>query len=31
MNLLELIEVYPDEASCRAKFKEYRDHVGVVF
>ncbi|MDR0743952.1 MAG: IS1595 family transposase, partial [Tannerella sp.] len=30
MNLIEFIEAYPDEASCRAKFKEYRDHVGVV-
>jgi DNA-directed RNA polymerase subunit RPC12/RpoP len=30
MNLIEFIEAYPDEASCRAKFKEYREHVGVV-
>jgi DNA-directed RNA polymerase subunit RPC12/RpoP len=30
MNLLEFIEAYPDKASCRAKFKEYHDHVGVV-
>jgi Zn ribbon nucleic-acid-binding protein len=30
MNLIEFIEEYPDEANCRAKFKEYRDHVGVV-
>jgi DNA-directed RNA polymerase subunit RPC12/RpoP len=30
MNLIEFIEVYPDEASWRAKFKEYRDRVGVA-
>jgi predicted RNA-binding Zn-ribbon protein involved in translation (DUF1610 family) len=30
MNLIEFTEAYPDEASCQAKFKEYRDHVGVV-
>jgi hypothetical protein len=30
MNLIEFIEEYPYEASCRAKFKEYREHVGVV-
>lgn len=30
MNLLEFIREYPDEASCRRKFKEYRDQIGVV-
>ena len=30
MNLLEFIRGSPDEASCRKKFKEYRENVGVV-
>ena len=30
MNLLNFVEQYPDEASCRLKFKEYRDREGVV-
>lgn len=30
MNLLNFIEEFPDEASCKAKFKEYREQVGVV-
>jgi hypothetical protein len=30
MNLLNFIESFPDEASCKSKFKEYREHVGVV-
>ena len=30
MSLLNFIEQFPDEASCKKKFKEYRDHVGVV-
>ena len=30
MNLLNFVSQYPDEASCRAKFKEYRDKQGVV-
>ncbi len=30
MNLLNFVEQYPDEASCRRKFKEYRDNQGVV-
>jgi hypothetical protein len=30
MNLLNFISQYSDEASCRAKFKEYRDKKGVV-
>jgi len=29
MNLLEFIKEYPDESSCKNKFKEYRDEVGV--
>ena len=30
MNLLNFVAQYPDEASCRVKFKEYRDQQGVV-
>lgn len=30
MNLLNFVEQYPDEVSCRLKFKEYRDKQGVV-
>jgi hypothetical protein len=30
MNLLNFSEHYPDEASCIAKFKEYRERQGVV-
>jgi transposase-like protein len=30
MNLINLIESFPDEASCRKKFKEIRDKEGVV-
>jgi len=30
MNLLNFVVQYPDEASCRKKFKEYRDRIGVV-
>jgi len=29
MNLIEFIKEYPDESSCKAKFKQYRDHLGV--
>lgn len=29
MKLIEFIDRYPDEQTCRAKFKEYRDLVGV--
>lgn len=29
MNLIEFITDYPDEASCKTKFKVYRDEVGV--
>ncbi|KAA6304618.1 hypothetical protein EZS27_043734, partial [termite gut metagenome] len=25
MNLLNFVSQYPDESSCKAKFKEYRD------
>ena len=30
MNLINFIESFPDEASCRKKFKEIRDKEGVV-
>ena len=30
MSLINFIEQFPDEASCKQKFKEYRDQVGVV-
>jgi hypothetical protein len=30
MNLLNFVSQYPDEASCKAKFKEYRDNQGVI-
>ena len=30
MNLLNFVSQYPDEASCKAKFKEYRARQGVV-
>lgn len=30
MSLINFIEKFPDEESCKQKFKEYRDHVGVV-
>jgi hypothetical protein len=30
MNLLNFIATYPDEESCRTKFKEYRDQQGVI-
>ena len=30
MTLIDFIKEYPDEASCQAKFKEYREHIGVV-
>ena len=30
MTLIEFIKEYPDEASCKAKFKQYREQVGVV-
>ena len=29
MNLIEFATNYPDEESCKQKFKEYREHVGV--
>ena len=31
MNLLNLTEVYPDESSCKAAFKAYRDAAGIVY
>lgn len=30
MNLLNFVEQYPDEVSCKLKWKEYRDKEGVV-
>jgi len=30
MTLIDFIQEYPDEESCKAKFKQYREHVGVV-
>ncbi|MDR2979961.1 MAG: IS1595 family transposase, partial [Bacteroidales bacterium] len=30
MNLIDFIKEYPDEASCKAKFKSYREQTGVV-
>jgi hypothetical protein len=30
MNLIDFISQYPDEESCKRKFKEYRDEVGVT-
>ena len=30
MTLIEFIKDYTDEASCKAKFKQYREHLGVV-
>jgi hypothetical protein len=30
MNLLNFVSSYPDEASCRKKFKEIREKEGVV-
>lgn len=30
MTLIDFISQFPDEESCRQKFKEYRDHVGVI-
>ena len=30
MTLIDFIQEYPDEASCKAKFRQYREHVGVV-
>jgi len=30
MSLIDFITAFPDEASCKKKFKEYRDETGVV-
>ncbi|NLA48056.1 MAG: IS1595 family transposase [Bacteroidales bacterium] len=30
MNLIKFIESFPDESSCRVKFKEFRDDQGVI-
>jgi hypothetical protein len=31
MNLINFISQYPDEASCKAKCKAYRDREGIIF
>ena len=30
MRLIEFINSFPDEESCKEKFKEYRETVGIV-
>jgi hypothetical protein len=30
MNLIKFIEAFPDEVSCRTKFKEFRDQQGII-
>jgi len=30
LSLIDFIITYPDELSCKQKFKEYRDEVGVI-
>ena len=30
MNLLNFVTSFPDETSCKRKWKEYRDKIGVV-
>lgn len=30
MSLIDFVNTYPDELSCKQKFKEYRDEVGVI-
>jgi transposase-like protein/DNA-directed RNA polymerase subunit RPC12/RpoP len=30
MNLIDFVSQFPDEASCKQKFKEYREQVGIV-
>jgi len=30
MTLIDFIKEYPDEESCKSKFREYREHVGVL-
>jgi len=30
MTLIEFIKEYPDESSCKSKFKQYREQVGIV-
>ena len=30
MTLIDFIKEFPDEASCKSKFKAYREHAGVV-
>jgi hypothetical protein len=30
MTLIEFINEFPDELSCKLKFKQYREHIGVI-
>ena len=30
MTLIDFIKEYPDESSCKSKYKQYSEHVGVV-
>jgi hypothetical protein len=30
MSIIDFISEFPDEESCKQKFKEYREHVGVI-
>ena len=30
MTLIEIIQEYPEEVSSKAKFMQYREHVGVI-
>ena len=30
MTLIEFINEFPDELSCKSKFKQYREHIGVI-
>ena len=30
MTLIEFINEFPDELSCKSKFKKYREHIGVI-
>ncbi len=31
MNILEFIQKFPDEGTCRLKFKGQRDQIGIIF
>ena len=30
MTIIDFLKDFPDEDSCKIKFKEYREHIGVV-